>query len=124
MPLSCGCDNEYEPGTKVVYYGEDFEPLQASRRKRCQSCNALIDIGALAVQFQRFKVPDSEIEVNIYGEDGEIPLAPHYVCEKCGEIYLNLLDLGFECITPYENMRDLLKEYQDTYNPPKLSKKQ
>jgi hypothetical protein len=123
MPLSCGCGADYEPGMKVCYPGEDFEPLQTSKRKRCQSCNELINIGDWSVRFAIFKVPEHEIEERIYGEDGEVPRAPRYLCEKCGEIYLNLTSVGFECVWVGEDMRELLKQYQETYNPPKLEQK-
>lgn len=119
MPLICGCYDD-EPGMLRSYCHGDFEPLQTSRRKRCQSCKELIDIGAFSVRFGIIKVPEYEIEINMYGEDGEVPMADRYLCEECGEIYLNLLSVGFKCIFPSENMRELLKEYQRTYNPPKL----
>lgn len=120
MPLTCGCNDDLEPGYLVCSDVSDFEPLRASKRKRCRSCKELINIGDFAVRFSIWKVPESEIEINIYGEDREVPQAPRYLCEKCGEIYYNLESVGFECIWPDENMRELLKEYQSVYKPPKL----
>ena len=120
MPLSCSCDYDYEPGQKICYHGQDFEPLQTSKRKRCQSCKGLINIGDFSVKFDMCKVPEHEIEINIYGEDGEVPMAPKYLCEKCGEIYHNLSSVGFECLWVGENMPEMLQEYISTYAPPKL----
>ena len=120
MPLSCGCDIEYEPGMTICYPGEDFEPLQTTRRQRCQSCKELINIGDFSVRFEIFKVPEYQVEIDIYGEDGEIPRAPRYLCEECGEIDFNLKELGFECIWVGEDMRELLKEYRRIYKPQKL----
>ena len=110
--LTCGCNTELEldPGQKGYYYPEDFEKLKTSRRKRCKSCGKLIDIGSFVVSFNWFKSPEHEVEVNIYGEDGEIPVAPTYFCETCGEIYLNLMDIGY-CIQYDDDMRDALKKY-------------
>jgi hypothetical protein len=58
--------------------------------------------------------PSSEIEVNILGEDAEIMIAPWHHCEKCGEQFLNLTALGY-CVTPSDNMMDLLAEYRDEH---------
>lgn len=121
MPLSCGCDVDFEPGQRFAECCiEDFETLQTSKRKRCLSCKELINLGSFVVKFNISKVPEHEIEINIYGEDGLMPLADRYLCEKCGEIYLNLISLGFECVWPGEDMLELLAEYQRTYQPPKL----
>ena len=125
MSLSCSCDyDDYEPGQIICYHGQDFEPLQTSKRKRCQSCKELINIGDFSVKFDIFKSPEYDIEVSIYGEDGEIPMAPRYLCEKCGEIYHNLFSVGFTCIWPGDDMRELLRDYQTEYAPPKLNLKQ
>lgn len=120
MGLSCKCDLEPAPGSWISYQPDDFEPLRTKMRKRCESCNELIDIGALVLKFRVVKIPEYEVEIDIYGEDGEVPRAPRYLCEKCGEIFFNLDELGF-CIWVSQDMRDLLREYQETYNPPKLN---
>lgn len=92
------------------------------------SCNELISMGDICLEFARKRHPYNEIEARCNGVDFEcfeepvIKIPPVYQCEKCGEIYLNLDSVGFECIYPTENMPDMLKEFQETYNPPKLSK--
>ena len=121
MSLSCSCDFDYyEPGQIYCEVGDDFELLQTSKRKRCQSCKELINIGDFSVRFSIFRTPEHDIEINIYGEDGGVPMAPRYLCEKCGEIYHNLHSIGFTCIWVGEDMRELLKDYQTEYAPPKL----
>lgn len=102
MALSCSCDFEPEPGDKCWWPPEDFIVFSEKRRKRCVSCGKLIELGSSVLKFRRFRIPNAEVECKIYGEDGEIPLAPWYVCEKCGEIYLNLVAIGYECIVPRE----------------------
>lgn len=111
MSLTCGYNElELEPGQTVYYYPKDFEKLEGKRRKRCTSCNKMIDIGSFVVPVYWFKVPENDIEINIYGEDGEIPRATTYLCETCGEIHLNLLDLGYH-VYYNDDMRQALKDY-------------
>lgn len=114
MSLSCSCNEDYD---FAWYYwpANDFTTLMTSKRKRCKSCNKLIDIENICLEFKRFRYPKNEIEERIYGcDDIEIPLASFYHCEDCGEQYLNLSELKF-CVNIADNMFDLLKEYQETY---------
>lgn len=140
MPLPCSCDFEPEFGMWQVEYWRtdyvvDFKPFLGERRKRCCSCNELINIGAMSIEFPRVRYPNNAIEAKIYGRDPDgcdweepwIRMAPIYHCEKCGEIFLNLNSLGFECLKPVENMPEMLKEYIAIYDPQPLigeSKKQ
>lgn len=111
MALSCSCDFEPEPGAKCWLAGEDFSKMPLlSRRKRCCSCNHLLEPGSEVVKIARNKIPETDVEVKIYGEDGEIPLATWYLCEKCGEIYLTLAEIGYECIYPPDTL-DAQEEY-------------
>ncbi len=133
MPLSCSCDYDWEPEPGAWEFDReqdvDFEPLQTSKRKRCVSCRELIGIGDLCLRFPRYRHPYTEIEARIYGVDFEyfeepvIKKAPIFQCEKCGEIYLNLQSVGFKCVSPCEDQRDLLIQYQHDYAPPKLINK-
>lgn len=86
MGLMCSCDNEAEPG-EILWCGpQEYSTLQSKRRKRCCSCGELISIGATVCEVSRVKVPDTEIEVRIYGEGGEIPIAPKHMCERCADL--------------------------------------
>lgn len=124
MSLSCNCDYEYdgEPGQWHYYpCGDEYLiPLDTKKRKRCCSCNELIEIGSLCNKYPRYRYPYSDVEARItcggdlddsFNNEPEIPIADHYHCEKCAEIYLNLTDIGYECLLPCENMEDSLKEY-------------
>lgn len=113
MGLSCSCP-EYDPEYHAWCYvpDDDFTQLKTFRRKRCPSCNQLIDLGSPVVKIDRWRYPNSLVEERIHGEDGEIPLCPYYLCEKCGEIYLNLIGAGF-CPNPEDNMDELLREYHE-----------
>ena len=117
MPLSCSCyTGEAEPGWwyycgASCYDNPDiFIKPPVGRRKRCSSCGNLINHDEDVIEHYRVKVPKTQVEVNIYGEDGEIPIASHWTCEKCSHIYLALDELGY-CVSANENMNELLQDY-------------
>jgi len=62
------------------------------------------------VRFERFRSPNNDIEERIHGD--EVPLADWYMCEECGGLFFNFVELGF-CISLGDNMFDLLEEYKD-----------
>lgn len=114
MGLSCECpEYDHEPGSKWWEPG-NYTTLDTKKRKRCCSCGELIEIGAIVVKVTRIKIADTEIEERIFGEGGEIGLAPHYLCEKDADIFFSLDELGF-CITPYDNMSEHLSQYAELY---------
>ena len=126
MSLSCYCyyDYEYDLGDWTYSFSsdEDFIRLDTSRAKRCCSCGKLIRVGDVCIKYQRYRYPYSEIEARIklgtdietvFNDEPRIRIADHYHCEWCGEIYLNLIDLGYECLSPSEDMRTILKEYHE-----------
>jgi len=58
--------------------------------------------------------PQTEAQIEIYGgEDAEIMLAPDRICEDCGEIFLNLCSVGYECLSPRHKMADYLAQYHE-----------
>ena len=112
MGLTCSC-SDFEPEPGDWYYDAvptDFTTYQVARRKRCCSCKELISINEPALKFTRVRVPKHDVEVEIYGECGEIPIADHWLCERCGGLYLSLSELGY-CVNPQEDMRELVAEY-------------
>lgn len=114
MSLSCYCpdDLELEPGCTYWQDPNDYSILTGKRRSRCSSCKELIDIGSTVAFFDRFKVPDTEIECRIYGEDldCQIPRAPFVLCELCADMHFNLAELGY-CSDPTGNQSDRVKEH-------------
>ncbi len=112
MSLSCECFDDYD-----WYYEapKDYSILDTSKRKRCVSCNDLIDIKSVCVKFPSFRFARDDVEERIYGSD-EVPMADKYMCEKCGDLYFSLDELGF-CVKigGDETMRDLIEEYQSKY---------
>lgn len=110
MSLTCHCDFDIEPGQTYWVDPDDYSKLAENRRKRCRSCNTLIEIDAIVAKFNRFKVPDTDVEVAIHGEDGEIERAPHYLCEECADMHFNLVELGY-CSDITVNQKDRVAEY-------------
>ncbi len=110
MGLTCECSTDGD------WYYTDVEDiiLKTNKRKRCTSCNTLIELNTIAVKFYCYRNPITEVEEKIYGEDGEIEIASQYMCESCGDLYWSLDELGF-CINLNENMKDLVEEYAELY---------
>jgi len=132
MPLSCSCDFDYEFEEGEWYYDicdPDFEKLNFKRSKRCCSCGELIKPGDLSLAHIRARYPYDELESrkklsmdleDAMNQEALIPMVPHYQCEKCGEIWLNLQSVGFECLSPSEDMKKALSEFVKTYEPKPL----
>ena len=128
MSLSCSCDSgrDIDPGDWSYWFHDKdlyFENLNTLRRKRCCSCGELINIGAVCIRFSRYRYPYNAVEAKIKHDDylfemnyePQIKIADHFQCESCGEIYFNLTELGFECLSPSENMPGMLEEYKELY---------
>jgi len=114
MPLSCSCE-EWEDADWYCWSPTNYSKMPKRRaRVRCASCKKLIDAGTVVAVFSRSREARTEIECNIYGEgDPEsISLADGYLCEECADLFFSLDELGF-CVSPYENQRELVKEYAD-----------
>jgi len=124
MSLSCACDYDYDfESGDWMYWTEnmsEFMPLDTTRRKRCRSCGKLINIGATCIKYPRYRYPHNDVESRItmgcdlddsLQDEPCIQIAAHYHCEKCAEIFLNLTDIGYNCLSPNEDMRESLKEY-------------
>jgi hypothetical protein len=108
MSISCDCGG----GDYDWYYNapKDYSVLRTNRRQRCYSCRELIDLGSDVGVFDNWRVPSTDIQVRIYGEDGEIPMADHYMCETCIGLFWAITELGF-CVSMVkgERMADLAK---------------
>lgn len=113
MSLSCSCgDWESEPGMVMWYIPADYEKYRGKRRTRCDSCGCKIAPGDTCTIWARYKVPESEIEIRIYGEDGAIKRSPFLHCERCADLFFSLDELGY-CVDPRDDMRVLVKEYAE-----------
>ena len=107
MSLSCRCNNDYE---WYYYPPDDFTSFNHLRRKRCVSCNNLINYDAVCLQFDCYRDARDDYEESRFGD--EVEMASKYMCSKCGEIFLNLTDIGY-CHNLGDNIKEDLDDYWD-----------
>lgn len=113
MSLSCECgDYESEPGDVGWYYPLDFSTYTAKRSTKCVSCGDKIKPGDDCGRFERYKIPEWDVEAAIYDEDGEVPRAAHHHCYRCAGLFFSLNELGY-CMSLTDDMRELVKEYAE-----------
>lgn len=120
MSLSCSCDVD---GEYDWYYDSpsDYSELDTIRARRCSSCKCKVKPGSTVARFYTGRPAKNGIEERIYGDDCDaVPKATLYLCEECADIYFSLSDLGFDCVSPTDNMRETASEYHALYqtNPP------
>ena len=114
MSLSCGCD--YDGDFEWYYYPGVFKTLDTKNARRCKACKTPIKVGVGAYEFPRYRTPqEGSIEERVYGD--EVPMAYWYLCERCGDIYSSLTELGF-CVDLTESMDAQLAEYYRDYAKP------
>lgn len=117
--LSCYCNDDYDHDDHNwwYWYPTNYKPMRwFPRRKRCTSCEKIINHRELVVEIPRTRGARDDIEAMIYGDGPEaITIASGYMCEYCADIYFSLDELGF-CVNPYENMVELLDEYHEMVN--------
>jgi len=113
VSLSCDCDGGIHDFAWMHFGPSDFHPFNGhgryKRRKRCCSCGKLIDFGADCVRFDRVRAPKGEYEENRFGDEVHIP--PIFMCGDCGGIFVNLYQLGYQCISPDVPVQEHLREY-------------
>lgn len=115
MTLSCSCaDWDPEPGDIDWYAPSDFSTYGGRRATKCISCGARIAPGDAVGRWRRMKIPKSDVEIAIHGEDGEIPLASRFHCEVCAGLHFSLADLGY-CDEPYKDQRQRAREYAEMH---------
>lgn len=109
--MSLTCEMDFD-GDCDWYYTtpSDFIALDTKRGRKCCSCGKHIKVGEQVLRFYRTRNPNNDIEERIYGD--EVPMTTLYMCEDCGDLALNLNELGY-CTPPGDDMRDLVKEYAE-----------
>lgn len=112
--MSLTCEHESDGDADWFYtQPEDFSILSIKRSRRCCSCGERIAVGSLVLKFYCNRPPKNEIEERIYGDDYEaVPMPTRYMCEPCGDLALNLKELGY-CTPPGDDMRETVKEYSE-----------
>ena len=115
MSLSCSCGDDWEPGQKLWLEPKDYALLATKRSRKCSSCKVRVEIGDLCAEVPRIKVPETDIEIRIYGEE-EKPIASAWMCERCADLCFSFIELGY-CSEPWKDQRDLLIDYQSEHSP-------
>lgn len=110
MGLSCSCGDYYEWFYSFSSNLDFSNITNRVYRPRCQSCKRKINLNELCLCFDCYRDSKTDIEESIYGD--EVPLADKYLCEQCGEIFLNLESLGY-CLSLGEDLRETLREYHE-----------
>ncbi len=117
MSLSCSCgDWEPEPGDVAWFPPSDYTTLTLKVSRECNSCGIRFKPADVCTEILRAKVPDSDIEISIYGDEFIDPCdgprrRSHWMCESCSDIYFSLEELGY-CVE-IGDMRELLADYQE-----------
>lgn len=115
MALSCSYDYDPEPGDVCWMAPREWTKYNFKRAPKCCSCGEKIKDGGFgkdALEFRRFKLPYHDVEIAIYGEDGEIPRASWFMCFECGWRYQALEKAGY-AIDIWESMMLLFIEHMD-----------
>lgn len=112
--LQCSCNYDPEPGDVMWECVGEVRPLERERATRCADCGDRIAPGDGALKVLRWKVPGSDIERRIYGEDYDHgpPRAPHYLCDQCGALFLGLERVTDGCCWFYRDTRQAVEDYK------------
>lgn len=111
--LSCSCSDDYE---SWYIPADDFAPLNTVRSRKCASCGERIPVGALALRLWGYRQPRGDYEESRFGD--EVPIADLFYCEECGEIDMNLRELGY-CLNVGDKREDLQEYWKMTGFDPK-----
>ena len=99
------CDNDFYEDDEWFYYPpDDFSIYDRKLSAKCCSCNNIINYGDVGVTFSR--------GFNDEENDSEINIDDYFMCENCGEIYLNLRAIGFSHYLNTDIRKDL-KDYHE-----------
>ena len=112
MGLSCDWIDDIVPGMVCWEDPHTIAALATKRARKCASCGAKIQPGQPCHEWRRYKVPEYDIEIAIWGEDGDLgpPRASHYHCVDCGLIASFLLDHNY-VFPPTDDIRELAKDH-------------
>ena len=120
MSLSCSCDVGDDDFDTYWWPPKEYSTFKKWSAKHCAciGCNTRISYGDTVGRIDRSR-PGTEWEedhgICLEGDPEGVWLASDYMCEECVDLYFSFEDLGFECVSPYENMRTLAKEYHNVY---------
>ena len=113
MSLSCSCEFDDPSAYNWYWVGHSNFKLMGVRnkRKRCCSCEKLINSNEEVMEFYRYRVTRNDIEERIHGE--EVSLANSFMCEECSGLFLALDELGYGCLDISQPMTGYIEEYNE-----------
>lgn len=100
MSISCECDYDYI-GISTV---GDLKEVTCRTPRECSSCGATIN------------VLDRMYRWNMYDWEDYQTVAPRWMCEECGDMAENLMELGF-CFNLNEGIRQQWLDYLHDVEP-------
>lgn len=112
MSLSCYCGDDDAADWQYTV-NDDFTILATKHGRKCCSCRMKIKPGDTVLQFNRWRAPLNScyyIEEQIYGD--EVPLAPWFMCETCGGLYMAVNDAGM-CCDITENIAQQVRDWSE-----------
>ena len=120
MSLSCSCGWDVDDYDTAIWVANDYKEYPSWRGQRCcsEGCDSLVRKGDICLEIKRTRAGTEWEDIRGIAaiDDPEaIQIASHYMCERCADLFFSFEDLGFECVSPYENMIELAKEYHDNY---------
>ena len=122
MSLSCACDWDGDDPEWYWWPPKDYTVYRKLRGQYCCSrrCTHMIGYGQTVGEVTRSRQPTEWELDNLcnWGDEGDPEykwLASSYMCERCTDLFFSFEDLGFECVSPYEDMLFLAQEYHETY---------
>jgi hypothetical protein len=110
MSLSCYCESD-DPDWWFTT-NQDFSTLSTKRGRKCCSCRTRIAPGDCVLEFRRWRNPKYDVEDHIYGECGEVPLAPWFMCEVCGGLFFAIEELDM-CCDIQKNIASQIREFRE-----------
>ncbi|WP_294346921.1 hypothetical protein [Prosthecochloris sp.] len=117
MSLTCGWPTgDYDSWFFEPAEEYSFMPYR-TRRTRCCSCGSMLNSGDIVTEHICYRNARTAFEERIWGD--QVFLANKYLCESCSDIYFSLVELGYG-FNLGDDMRDLLRDFQDIENARKV----
>lgn len=123
MSLSCSCDFDYDDDPEWYWWQpKEYSTYKKWRSQKCccKRCENRVSYNDTVGEVTRSR-QHTEWELDHMGEWGcegdpeAVWLASAYMCERCTDLFFSFDDLGFECVSPYEDMLFLASEYHEVY---------
>jgi len=120
MSLSCSCELDNDDAEWYWWQPNDYSVYNRKRSNPCccENCENRVSRNDTVGEVRRTRAGTEweDIRGLAASDDPEaVKLASVYMCERCTDLYFSFQDLGFNCISPYEDMIELAKEYHETY---------